>query len=126
MQLTKAIIEAAIEGFERQKEQIDQNIADLRAQLNGTSVQVRETDLAGATPNGGRRTMSAAARKRIAAAQKARWAVYHAKEGAPATKAAPAPRAAPKRKLSAAAKAQLAANLAKARAAKAAKAKKAA
>ena len=120
MRLNRAIIEAAIVGFEQRKRQIDETIAELRSQLDGTTLRGRETDPAGTTTKGARRKMSAAARKRMAAAQKARWAAYHAKESAPAKKTAP------KRKLSAAAKAKLAANLAKARAAKAARAKKAA
>jgi hypothetical protein len=61
--------------------------------------------------------LSPAAKKRIALAQKRRWAAFHAKQAAPAKKDAP------KRKLSAAAKAKLLANLAKARAVRAEKAK---
>jgi DNA-binding protein HU-beta len=78
-----------------------------------------------------KRTMSAAARKRIANAQKLRWAKFRKSAEKPAAvakkatvkKAAPkaAKKTAPKRKISAAAKANLVANLAKARAAKAAK-----
>ena len=59
----------------------------------------------------GRRTMSASARARIAAAQKARWAKVKGKSGAKSA-------AAPKRKMSAAARAKIAA-AAKARWAKA-------
>src|SRR5689334_4946630 len=119
MQINRAIIEAAIVGFERQKEQIDETIAELRAQLGGTSVKAgRKAKVAG-SPTQAKRQMSAAARKRIAAAQKKRWAAFHAGQK---TEAAPAKKAAPKRKMSPAAKARLVANLAKARAAKAAKA----
>jgi hypothetical protein len=116
MQMNRAIIEAAIVGFERQKQEIDETIAGLRAQLGGASSgSSHKTTIAGAART--KRVLSPAARKRIAAAQKARWAAFHAKQGAPAKKAAP------KRKMSPAARAKLAANLAKARAAKAAKAK---
>ena len=59
--------------------------------------------------------MSAAAKQRIAAAQRKRWAAFHAEQKGGV---------APKRMLSAAARAKLAANLAKARVAKAAKAKR--
>jgi hypothetical protein len=115
MQLNRVIIEAAIVGFERQKQQIDETIAELRAQLAGVSGDGRKTNIAEATtPTTVRRKMSAAGRKRIAAAQKQRWAAVH-KEAASAKKTAP------KRKLSAAAKAKLVENLRKARAAKAAK-----
>src|SRR5215831_11250804 len=113
MQLNRAIIEAAIVGFERQKERIDETLAELKAQLAGVSGNGHKTEIAEATtPTKVRRKMSAAGRKRIAEAQKKRWAAVH-KEAAPATKTAP------KRKLSPAAKAKLVANLKKARAAKA-------
>ena len=62
--------------------------------------------------------MSAAAKRRIAAAQRKRWAAFHADQKGGSAKTAP------RRKLSAAAKVKLARNLAKARAAKAAKAKR--
>ena len=39
MELNRAIIEAAIVGFEKQKEQIDNTIAELRSQLDGGSVK---------------------------------------------------------------------------------------
>ena len=118
MQLNRAIIEAAIVGFERQKQKIDETIAELRAQLDGTSSRPgHKVKVGDAGTVKAKRTMSAAGRKRIAAAQKARWAAHHAKEGTPAKKSVP------KRKMSPAAKAKLVANLAKARAAKAAKAK---
>jgi hypothetical protein len=121
MQLNRAIIEAAIIGFERQKEQIDETLAELRAQLADVSGNGRKTNIAEATtPTKARRKMSAAGRKAIAAAQKKRWAAVH-KEGAPPKKAASVKKTAPKRKLSPAAKAKLVENLKKARAAKAAK-----
>jgi hypothetical protein len=119
MQLNRAIIEAAIIGFERKKQEIEETLVELRAQLSGTSTPattVRTANAPGAAKT--KRVLSPAARKSIAAAQKARWAAFHANQGAPAKKT-PA-----KRKMSPAAKAKLAANLAKARAAKAAKAKK--
>ena len=107
--LSLQIISAAIEGFEHQKLEIDKQIAELRGMLTG---DVGESGL----PQE-RRKMSAAARKRIAAAQKARWAKFRGESKSPAAE----PKA--KRKLSAALRAKLAANLRKARAAKAAKAK---
>ena len=115
MEMNRAIIEAAIIGFERQKQQIDETVAELRHQLDGTAAKPRrKTTAAGTTST--KRVLSAAARKRIAAAQKARWAAFHAKQDAPTKKSTP-------KKMSPAAKAKLVANLAKARAAKAAKAR---
>jgi hypothetical protein len=132
MQLNRAIIEAAIVGFERQKQSIDETIAELRAQLGGTSSGPGpRVKVADAAPVKTKRTMSAKGKAAIRAAMKKRWAAYHAKESEPvkktvakttAKKTAPAKKSAPKRKLSAAAKAKLVANLAKARAAKKAKA----
>src|SRR5689334_14097629 len=124
MQLNRAIIEAAIDGFERQKQKIDGTIAELRAQLDGGSVYKTKAAEA-TTPTKARRRISAAGRKRIAEAQRQRWALQ--KEAASGKKtaltknSAVAKKAAPKRKLSAAAKAKLVENLKKARAAKAAK-----
>ncbi len=88
--LTPELIAAAIAGYEAQRARIDEQIAELRAMLPG-----RRADAA-ATPAGvprNRRQMSAAARARIAAAQKKRWA---------AVKTSQAPERKPKRRLSAA------------------------
>jgi hypothetical protein len=120
--LTPEIISAAIDGFEAQKSRIDTQIAELRAMLPGTA-----NPTVAAAPEGPakkHKKFSAAARRTMALAQKARWAKIkgEAETTAPAPIAAPKP----KRKLSAAAKAILVANLKKARAAKAAKAKLAA
>jgi hypothetical protein len=112
MPIPKSIIEAAIIGFQHQKTQIDEQIAELRAMLNDGPAPTAATPEA---PAQKRRKMSAAARRKVSLAQKARWAKLRGESPAPAPK--------PKRKLSAAAKAKLVANLKKARAAKARKAK---
>jgi len=122
MQISKAIIEAAIDGFERQKQRIDETIAELRAQLDGG--KTGRTAKVASAPTKGKRNMSAAARKRIGDTQKERWKRFHANQKAaatPAKKAAPK-KAAKKRTMSPERKAALVANLAKARAAKAKKA----
>ena len=118
--LNTAVIEAAIVGFEHQKTEIDNQIAELRAMLTGGSAETTATPEAGP---GKPKKFSPAARRRMALAQKARWAKIKGE----AEPAAPAPTEAPKprRKMSAAAKAKLVANLKKARAAKAAMAKSA-
>jgi hypothetical protein len=113
--LTNEIINAAIDGFERQKSRIDVQIAELRAMLPGGSTGNAATT----EPTGHRRRkISAAGRRAIAEAQRKRWAAIKGEAEAPV----PQPTK-PKRKLSAAAKAKLVANLKKARAAKAAKRK---
>ena len=70
--LTNEIMEAAIAGFEAQKQRIDQQIAELRQLMSG---EVPAPPPVTATPTGRpRRKMSAAGRKRIAEAQRKRWA----------------------------------------------------
>jgi hypothetical protein len=93
--LTNEILTAALTGFEEQKKRIEAQIADLRQMLTGPS-----TD--GAAPETGkpRRKMSAAARKRIGAAQRKRWDEARNEAGG-ASRVGPAP-ARKKRKLSAA------------------------
>ena len=68
--LTAEIIHAAIEGFESQKRRIDSQIDELRQLLNGGSA---EPGAESGTP-ARKRKISAAGRRRMAAAQKARWA----------------------------------------------------
>jgi hypothetical protein len=93
--LTSEIITAAIVGFEQQKVQIDAQIAALRAMLPSG------IPAAAITPDGSprrRRKLSAAARARIAEAQRKRWAVAKKRSEQPRLAAAPKP----KRRLSAA------------------------
>ena len=86
--LTKEIITAAIAGFEEQKRQINGQIAELRATLNGGSTGVTVTPEAPRK----RKKVSAAARRKMAVAQKARWAKIRGEAGptAPAVKPTPA------------------------------------
>ena len=71
MKLKEEVIHAAIDGFTAQKLRIDVQIADLRAMLNGSPSGNAATP---ETAPSKRRKMSASARRRIAMAQKARWA----------------------------------------------------
>lgn len=91
--LTKTIIEAAIGGFEARKRELDAQIAELRAMLNGgTPVP------ASAPAKMHRRKMSAAAIERIREGQRRRWAAARGESiAAPAAKT----EARPKRRLSA-------------------------
>jgi hypothetical protein len=68
--LSHEIIAAAIEGFENQKNRLDAQIGELRAMLNGR----RTESPAAEPPEHIRRRISAAGRKRIAEAQRKRWA----------------------------------------------------
>jgi hypothetical protein len=68
--LTPEIINAAIQGFEAQKQHLDAQIAELRAGLNGA-----QPNTAAGPQKSKRRTIRAVGRKRIAEAQRQRWAV---------------------------------------------------
>jgi hypothetical protein len=98
--LTRPIIEAAILGFESQREKLAQQVAELRAMLDGGPKE------SAATPEPAkrkRRKMSAAGRKAIAEAQRKRWAASKKAAERSAPQAAPKP----KRKLSAAGRAAI-------------------
>ena len=89
--LTNEIIAAAIDGYEFQKTRIDAKIAELRAMLSGGSAETAATP----EPPTRKRKVSVAARRKMALAQKARWAkIKGVSEPAPAK----APKA--KRKIS--------------------------
>jgi len=67
------LLEAALAGLQLKRQQIDEQIREVRALLGGTAG--RRVPSAAAPKNGSSR-LSPAARKRIAAAQKRRWAEY--------------------------------------------------
>jgi len=71
-----SLLEAALIGYQLQRDRIDKAIAELRQRLSGQTAPANSAH--GERP---RRKMSAAARKRIAAAQKKRWAEFHKKRG---------------------------------------------
>ena len=112
-----SILEMALVGYQAELQKIDEKMTAIRKQL-GVRVNIPVLASAVSDGSGPKRRMSAAARKRIAEAQKKRWRKFHAQhKGAGATPK----KATAKRKLSPARRAALAANLAKARTAKAAK-----
>ena len=92
--LTDEIVKAAIDGFAAQKAHLNQRIAELRAMLNGGSPQAVPASQPSSRK---RRKMSAAARRKIAMAQRARWAKARG-ESEPGAAAVKAPR--PKRRIS--------------------------
>jgi hypothetical protein len=75
------LLEAALYGYQVEKEKIEAKIRELQSQLRGKKAPA--TGLTTARP-GARRQMSTAARARIAAAQKKRWAEFHKKQAAKA------------------------------------------
>jgi hypothetical protein len=85
--LTNEIIIAAIQGFEFQKTSIDGKIAELRAMLPGGPAETADMP----EPTKPKRRVSAAARRKMALAQKARWAKVRG-EAEPAPKEAPKPK----------------------------------
>jgi truncated hemoglobin YjbI len=64
-------LSAVLAQLKKEKDQLDQAIRALSVVVGGVS--------AGKSSGGGKRIMSAAARKRIAEAQRARWAKIKAK-----------------------------------------------
>ena len=92
------VLRMALIGYEQEKRKIEAAIADVQTRLGDSTPAV--TAINGSAPK--KRTMSAAARRRIALAQKRRWAAAKA-EKADAEK----PAAKPKRKMSAAGRARI-------------------
>ena len=79
--LSNEVMLAAIDGLESQKKRIDDKIAGLRAMLNGDgSATVATIEV----PARKRRTVSAAARRRMREAQQRRWAAVRGEAGVPA------------------------------------------
>jgi len=111
-QLTTEILNAALENLTSKRKQIDEQIAEIRLMLGGSRNAGSDT-LESPTR---KRTMSAAGRRAIAAAQRKRWEARKAASE-------PAPTASkPKRKLSAAGRRNIVAALKKRWAAKRAEA----
>jgi len=75
------ILEAALEGLLAQKQRIEDQIGQVRAMLGKTSARNVRAAAVGRTaaPTLRKRVMSAAARKRIAEAQRRRWAEFRKK-----------------------------------------------
>jgi hypothetical protein len=96
--LTPEIIIAAIAGFEAQKTHIDSQIAELRGMLDGGRTALDRAPSEAATS---REKLSAAARRKMALAQEARWAKDQS-ESEPASQPVTAEPAKRKRRMSAA------------------------
>jgi hypothetical protein len=78
--IDRETLEAALIGYEQQKDAIDFKIAQLRAHLAGHVVA------AAPQARKGRRTFSAETRSKMAAAQQKRWAAKHEVEPPKPTK----------------------------------------
>jgi hypothetical protein len=97
---TNELLTAAIEGFEEEKRRLDSRINEIRAILSGTPAKAGATPEA---PTGRRKKFSAASRRKMALAQKARWAKIkgESEPSTPATSESANPK---RRKMSAAGK----------------------
>ena len=93
-------LHAALVGLQHMLGALEHRIAELRSHLGGQPVSRKAAAPAPAS-GGKKRTMSAAARKRIGLAQKKRWAAFNA------AKAKPAPSKPPKRVMSAEGRARI-------------------
>jgi hypothetical protein len=91
----KTLLAMALVGYEAEKSKINAAIAEIRARLGG------QASAADGQPAPRKRTMSAAARRRIGAAQRKRWAAVKKSQASGKSAAKPASK---KRKMSAAAR----------------------
>jgi hypothetical protein len=86
------LLEAALVGLEHQRSEIDEKMAELRREIGGGREGLaarKSAAVDSAVPAPKRRTRSAAVRRRMAAAQRKRWAELkktHAEVAAPAKK----------------------------------------
>jgi hypothetical protein len=73
------MLQMALIGYEAERQKIQDKIAEIRARLDGRSGRATSPKAGAAVPRT-RRKMSAAARRRIAAAQRLRWIEYRKKK----------------------------------------------
>lgn len=82
----REILQAALQGLEAQRQRLDEQIAQVRSMMGQRVGRAPKAALADETQSADgdgkkRRTLSAEARKRIAAAQKKRWANFRKTQG---------------------------------------------
>jgi len=80
--LDPAVLQAALEGLEFQRQRVDQQMAQVRSLLRAAP---KKRPTAAQAPAKPRPRMSLAGRKRVAAAQRKRWAKVKAKQAAKAS-----------------------------------------
>ena len=81
--LDPAVLQAALKGLESQRQRVDQQMAQVRSRLRPAPRKRAATAQATAKP---RPRMSFAGRRRIAAAQRKRWAESKARQAPKAAK----------------------------------------
>jgi hypothetical protein len=72
----QAMLEMALIGYQHEREKIEGKIQELEARLKGKRAVPAQASTAKVKRAGGKRALSAAARKRIGIAQKKRWAEH--------------------------------------------------
>jgi hypothetical protein len=78
------ILQMALVGYQLEKQKIEDRIRELQSELKGKRVPLSSGEPSKA---GAKRVLSAAARSRIAAAQKKRWAEHRRRKAAAAKQA---------------------------------------
>ncbi len=75
------LLSAALLGLDAQRKKIEEQIRQVQAMLGHRGAKAASAEADSGRPASRRRQLSPAARKRIAAAQKRRWAEYRKREG---------------------------------------------
>ena len=85
---SREILEAALQGLEAQRQKLDEQISQVRGLLGSrggrsskTAPAMNEASSSRSGAHRRKRTLSPEARKRIAAAQKKRWAAFRKSQG---------------------------------------------
>jgi len=85
---SREILEAALQGLEAHRQKLEEQIAQVRSLIGARGGRAstathggNETNAGRPAGNRGKRTLSPEARKRIAAAQKKRWAAFRKSQG---------------------------------------------
>jgi hypothetical protein len=76
----RALLEAALVGYQAQLASIQQTIQEIRKQLGQKVAATASASTTAQPATRAKRRLSAAARKRIALAQRKRWAEYNRKK----------------------------------------------
>ena len=74
-------LQMALIGYELERQKIDDKIKEIRARLGGKKVPLPSAGVSAPAEPPRKRNLSPAARKRIAMAQKRRWAEHRRAEG---------------------------------------------
>ena len=74
MEIDGSLLAAALVGYQHQRDEIDAKMAEIRRQIGGRGAAITTSTPEVSPQTRVKRTMSAAARKRIGAAQRKRWA----------------------------------------------------